>query len=319
MKTLDTKPKVTIVTPVFNEEDSLDTYVTTVKRVLLDHPDYFIRVLFIEDGSHDASWQRIMEINRADSRFSGVRLSRNFGSHVALSAGIDLADGDAVATLACDLQDPPATILEFLEKWRQGNAIVWGHRRTRQDSNWRAWTSNAFRALLRRYAMPKGSLFTTGSFLLMDRIVVDCFRKFREQNRITFALVAWTGFDQAVVHYDRLPRVSGKSGWSFSKMIKTMYDAFIGFSLLPVRIITWAGLTFFLLSILITLYLVLSWGLGHPVPGWHSLMASMSLLFGLVFMMLGILAEYLSRIYSEVVNRPLYFISQRTDAQRRST
>src|SRR5262249_62022069 len=158
------------------------------------------------------------------------RLSRNFGSHVALSAGLMHAEGDAVALLACDLQDPPEVVFDFAARWREGARIVWGKRRTRADKAWRVAASKFFEWLTRRYAMPRGSQFTTGSFLLMDRKVLECFRQFQECNRITFALVAWTGFDQATVEYDRQPRRAGKSSWNWRGMLKAAYDTFLAFS-----------------------------------------------------------------------------------------
>src|SRR5579872_1787412 len=131
--------QVTVVTPVFNEEQSLGTYEERVRATLLDRTDYDVRVLLVDDGSRDQSWPLIQQICRRDSRFQGLRLSRNFGSHAALAAGLHHAAGDVVAILACDLQDPPEVVLEFLEKWRAGGQIVWGRRRTRADSRWRIW------------------------------------------------------------------------------------------------------------------------------------------------------------------------------------
>ena len=153
---------------------------------------------------------------------------------------------------------------------------------------------------------------TTGSFLLADRQVVECFKQFHESNRITFALVAWTGFNQAVVDYDRKQRVAGTSGWSFSKMIKAMYDTFIGFSFLPIRLMTLLGIGTSLLALFLGVYLFFLWLLGNPLLGWSSLMFSLALFFGLQFLLMGIMGEYLYRIYSEVVRRPLYFISDKT-------
>lgn len=309
---------ITILTPVFNEEASLAQYTQQVREVILERPDATtdgldFRVLFIEDGSRDASWAMIQDICKQDGRFRGIRLSRNFGSHMALTAGFDQADTDAACTLACDLQDPPETVLEFAQAWRNGASIVWGKRRTRKDAGWRMATSHVFFELLRRFAMPKGSKFTTGSFLLVDKSVVQCLRRFREQNRITFALVAWTGFDQATVEYDRKERFAGKSGWTFSRMIKTFYDAFISFSAVPVRLITWLGLFVSMSSVFILSYLVFNWLSGTPTPGWSSTMFALTGFFGLQFMVLGIIGEYLQRIHAESLGRPLYFISQATD------
>jgi dolichol-phosphate mannosyltransferase len=265
--------------------------------------------LLIEDGSDDRSWEIIREMCSRNPRFQAIRLSRNFGSHIALSAGFTHADGDAVATLACDLQDPPETILEFLDRWRAGAQIVWGTRRSRQDPSWRVWTSRAFVELLRRYAMPRGSKFTTGSFFLADRKVVECYRQFHEYNRITFALIAWTGFEQCVVEYDRKRRSAGRSSWNFGRMLKTMYDAFIGFSNVPVRLMTLLGIVTSLVAFILVIYVVLCWMTGTRVPGWSSTVATTAFFFGIQFFLMGVTGEYLYRIYSEVTRRPLYFIS----------
>jgi dolichol-phosphate mannosyltransferase len=301
-----------VLTPVYNEEQGLLRYEQRVREVLLDRDDCDFHVLFVEDGSHDRSWQVIQEIARRDGRFQGLRLSRNYGSHVALSAGLAAADADCVATLACDLQDPPEVVLDFVAAWRKGAHIVWGKRRARGDSWWRILTSNVFYAVLKRFAMPRESKFTTGSFLLADRRVVECVRQFGEQNRIVFALVAWTGFEQAVVEYDRARRVTGRSGWPFRRMVKTLYDALVGFSSLPIRVMTVLGCGAFLVTLLLAAYLLYCWGTGRPSPGWTSIMLGNAFFFGVQFLLMGLSGEYLHRIYLEAVKRPLYFISDQT-------
>ena len=305
-------PSVTVITPVFNERENLGSYAERVAATLLNRDDYRFEVLFVDDGSSDGSWQEIDALCNRNKRFAGIRLSRNYGSHIALSAGFAAAHGDVVTTLACDLQDPPEVILDFLAHWRGGAKIVWGRRRTRQDGTWRALASRAFQFLLSRFAMPSGSKFTTGSFLLADKLVVGCFNQFQEHHRITFAIVAWTGFDQAVVDYDRQPRLAGRSKWNFGRMLKTMYDAFIGFSMLPIRIMTFTGLAVFVVAVGILCYLVFAWLVGQPAPGWTSQMFALAFFFGLQFLLMGITGEYLYRIYAEVVRRPLYFIADFT-------
>ena len=307
-------PLISIITPVFNEAESLHAYRESVEKTLLQNPELDLEIIFVDDGSTDGSWSIIEDFCADDHCFQGLRLSRNFGAHAALSAGISYAQGDAVATLAADLQDPPAVILQFLDKWRNGVQIVWGRRRTREDSAWRLLTSALFFRLLRRYAMPRGSKFTTGSFFLIDRRVVDCFLQFPERHRITFALVAWTGFKQDVVLYDRQRRAAGRSGWNLGRMWKAMYDAFIGFSDLPARLMTYAGATTFVLGLSFSVFLILRRWLAEPVPGWTALMVVLLAFFGLQFLMLGLVGEYLYRIYSEVTRRPLYFVSQRLEA-----
>jgi len=302
--------RVTIVTPVYNEEASLEAFRAEVTRLLFSQDNVTYEVLFVDDGSSDRSWSIIERFCKESPNFKGLRLSRNFGAHTALSAGIDHARGDAIATLACDLQDPPETVCSFVEKWMAGAHIVWGHRRSRNEQAWRIWMSNLFFSLIRSYAMPRGSKFTTGSFFLIDRVVADCFRQFREHNRITFALVAWTGFDQDVVLYDRRARQAGTSGWTFGRMIKAMYDTFIGFSNLPPRLFTVTGAVVFLVNIPFTLYLIFNAIFSTPLPGWTGLMVVLLAFFGLAFLMLGMMSEYLHRIYIETTGRPLYFIAR---------
>jgi len=310
------RTSLTIVTPVFNESAGLPAYREAVDRTLFSRSDLDVSILFVDDGSTDASWQLIEQFARDDRRMSGLRLSRNFGAHAALAAGIERAGGAAVATLACDLQDPPETILEFVEQWRTGADIVWGIRRSRGEAAWRIMASGLFFRLIRRYAMPPDSQFTTGSFLLMDRRVVECYRQFNEHSRVTFALVAWTGFDQARVSYDRTSRKTGASGWSFLRMMRTMYDTFIAFSDLPARLITFLGLGVWFTTLLFSVYLIISW-LAHAVlPGWTGIMLALMVFFGLLFLILGVFGQYLHRIYAESTRRPIYFVAKETPPGR---
>jgi glycosyltransferase involved in cell wall biosynthesis len=312
-------PFLVVITPVFNEATVLEVYAAEVKRVLLGRSDIEVRVIFVDDGSTDESWKIIRQLVETDDRFSAVRLSRNFGAHVALAAGFDHVpkDADLIATLACDLQDPPETILEFLKEWRKGASIVWGARRSRLDSHWRRAASRLLEIGLRRYAMPRNSRFQTGSFFLIERVVLDSVRQFREQARVTFALVAWTGFDQSVVAYDRRMRTGGRSGWTFAQMLNTAYDVFIGFSPVPAKVLTAFGFVMLATSIVAVFYLVFTWLVHDVQVGWTGLMATMTLCFGLLFVMIGISFEYLYRIFVETKDRPLYFVSQQVGDVRR--
>ena len=298
-------PLLVVVTPVFNEATLLGIYAAEVKRVLLGRSDVEVRVILVDDGSTDESWEIIRQLVETDDRFSAVRLSRNFGAHVALAAGFDhvAKDADLIATLACDLQDPPETILEFVQEWRKGASIVWGARRSRSDSHWRRAASRMLEIGLRRYAMPRDSRFQTGSFFLIERIVLDSVRQFREQARVTFALVAWTGFDQATVDYDRRMRTGGRSGWTVAQMLNTAYDVFIGFSPIPAKVLTAFGFVMLVTSIVAVFYLVFSWLVQDVQVGWTGLMATMTLCFGLLFVMIGISFEYLYRIFVEAKDR----------------
>jgi glycosyltransferase involved in cell wall biosynthesis len=307
-------PIIQILTPLYNEEECFDIYVEAVERVLLSRLDVEYHCLLVDDGSTDGTWELIQQRCRASPRFRGLRLSRNFGAHAAETAGLDLCDADAVAILPADLQDPPEVILSFVETWRQGADVVFGRRRMREDSRWRVLTSKAFETLLRRFAMPRGSRFATGGFLLMDRKVVECVRQMREANRLIFGLVAWTGFRQAVVEYDRQRRVAGRSAWSVARMVKSMYDGLIGFSETIPRAVTLLGVFFSLVGFIAAFYFLLNAVFFSPLPGWSTIMVILSLFFGIVFMILGTICEYLLRIYVESTRRPLYFIAADTAA-----
>ncbi len=314
--TADHLPLVLVLTPVYNESAGLAAYEEAVRRTLFSRTDCTVRVLFIDDGSADDSWARICALAARDARFTGIRLSRNYGSHIALSAGFaNAGDADAVATLASDLQDPPDTVGAFIDTWKKGADIVWGKRLTRAESPARVLTSRAFESLIRRHAMPRGSRFTTGSFLLVDRRVAACFTRFHEHNRVTFALVAWTGFSEEVVEYHRRQRQTGTSGWTYARMVKTMYDTFIGFSLMPIRVMTIAGTLVSLLTVPLAAYFLYVYVSGRPLPGWTSVMLALTVFFGVQFLMMGVVGEYLYRIYAEVVRRPLYFISATTGGE----
>jgi dolichol-phosphate mannosyltransferase len=312
------RPVLVVVTPVYNESAVLPRYVDEVTRVLLSRPDITVRVLLVDDGSSDGSWSVIDETVRRSNQFAAIRLSRNFGPHTALAAGFDHVgqDADVVATLACDLQDPPETILAFVEEWRAGADIVWGRRRVRAEPRWRQVVSRSLETLLMRFAMPAGSKLQTGSFLLMDALVLDCVRRFKEQGRVTYALVAWTGFNQSVVAYDRKPRLGGRSGWSFGQMVNAVYDVFIGFSPVPAKLLTAFGFTMLLGSLVTVVYLLTTWLVRDVQPGWTGLMATMTLCFGFLFVMLGVSFEYLYRIFIETKDRPLYFIAHRSGDAR---
>ena len=306
-------PVVQILTPLYNEEKCFDIYVEAVEKTLMARTDIEYRCLLVDDGSTDRTWELIQQQCRISPRFRGLRLSRNFGAHTAETAGLDFCDADAFAILPADLQDPPEAIISFVEAWRQGADVVFGRRRMREDPRWRVLTSKTFEALLRRFAMPKGSKFVTGGFLLMDRKVVECVRQMREANRLIFGLVAWTGFRQAVVEYDRQRRAAGRSSWSIGRMVKSMYDGLIGFSGAIPRAVTLLGAVFSAIGFIAALYFLLNSVFFSPLPGWSTIMVIMSLFFGIVFLILGTICEYLLRIYVESTRRPLYFIAADTD------
>lgn len=312
-------PKITLITPCLNEEAALPNYIQAVEDVLLSRKDAEYEVLLIDDGSEDRTWELIKGVCDRSPRYRGVRLSRNFGSHAAATAGFDIAEGAAVAILPVDLQEPPETIIQFVERWRAGAEVVWGKRRSRAESRLRVLVSRIVTRLARQFAMPRGSKAVTGSFLLADRKVVMCLREMREHNRVIFGLVAWTGFSQDVVEYDRAPRIAGRSSWSVSRLLRSLYDTFIGFSDVLPRLITILGLSFVVLGFLSSIALGITFLLAPPKePGFATLVILLTCFFGMTFLVLGVMSEYLSRIYRDVVRRPLYFIASDTAAPQSS-
>ena len=306
------KKLISIVTPVFNESDNLERYVQVVNNSLPDSEEFKFQFILVDDGSYDDSWEKITSLTCMHERISGIRLSRNFGSHIAISAGINHSgDCEALAILACDLQDPPSTILAFLNNWKNGSQIVWGKRRSREDPLWKRVSSYLFFIVVKKFAMPEGSLFCSGSFLLVDRKVIDCYREFNERNRITFALFAWSGFEQSVVEYDRISRKFGSSGWNLRRMIGSMYDVIMGYSHLPITIFLISSIALFSISLLSTIYVCMNWYFGNPVQGWTGIMSLMSFFFSVQFFLMSLVGEYLKRIHTESIERPLYFISSR--------
>lgn len=320
MNSSSNRSLVSIVTPVYNEAEGIARYFAELIAFMNARADTCLfEVILVDDGSTDESWSLIHAQTLADKRFRGLRLSRNFGAHIALTAGIDNAHGDAVVTLACDLQDPLSVVAQFIDRWNDGAEIVWAKRIAREDSAWRSLASNAFTWALRRYAMPKGSKFQTGSFFLIDRKVAEAFGQFGETHRITFALVAWTGFDQDIVEYKRERRQTGQSGWTLRRMVGAMYDAFLGFSSLPVRLVTMMAFAMSLFTGLLTVYVLVAYLTKNVLPGWTGIMLAQTGIASVTFLILSIYGEYLRRIYGESVGRPVYFVSRTANLEKPSS
>jgi glycosyltransferase involved in cell wall biosynthesis len=307
-------PRVDVVSPMFNEGTNFRHFIAEVERKILGFDRVDWQFILVDDGSTDSTWDLIVQQCRASPCFRGIRLSRNFGFHSAVAAGIDMSTGDAVATLAADLQDPPETVVAFAEAWLRGADIVWGWRQSRTEPRWRVAASDTFAGLIRRYAMPRGSKFTTGSFLLIDRKVVTCLKRMPEHTLVTFARVAWTGFRQEIVLFDRGPRHSGRSKFSFGKLLSTSYDTFVAYSSVLPRLVTILGLVFAVVGFCVGTYSVFHWLTTSTLPGWTGLMVTLTIFFSINFLILGTMMEYLLRIYLESTRRPPYFVAHDTDS-----
>jgi dolichol-phosphate mannosyltransferase len=305
------KPLLAIVVPVHNEHDNLEAFHAQVTAVMRELGEYDWEFVFVDDGSRDGSFSVLSMLHERDPRVNALRFPRNFGSHVAIAAGIDRARGDAAVIMAADLQDPPALIRDFVARWRDGYDVVWGARSGRDDGAFRAWAMGRFYTAVRRFAIPTYPKGGTGSFCLITKPVMDAFRQMNERNRLTFGLIAWAGFKETQVPYHRPSRLVGASSWTTSKMVKAAMDTFISFSLFPIRAITYLGLSVSALSFLFGFYVLLNKLLyGTRVMGWSSVMLTVLLLGGVQLVMIGVLGEYLWRILEESRGRPLYIVER---------
>ncbi len=310
---------VELVVPVLNEEDNLPAFYDEVGRVVrekIPHVDW--RAVFVDDGSRDGSWRVLADLARRHDNVRAVRLNRNYGAHLAISAGIQCAEGDAVVVIAADLQDPPAVLVEFVRHWDEGFKVVWGVRAARRREAWhRKAFSRVFHWLVRRHALPTYPSQGTGSFCLIDRTVVLNLRTMREDFRTIFGLISLQGYPAAEVPYVREERARGQSGWSMARLIRTAIDVFTSYSHLPVRLITWIGLLSCALAFGGIAYQLVHYSLYGSLRGWTMLFTAVCFFGGVQTLALGILGEYIWRTFHEVKRRPLWFVEDATfDVER---
>ena len=304
-------PEISVVLPVFNEETGLPETYRRVKAVLagtgLPH-----EIILVNDGSRDGSWQRILELANADRAVKAINLSRNFGHQIAITAGIDASSGTTVVVMDSDLQDPPELIPTLYAKYREGFDVVYAQRRKRDGETWfKRATATAFYRLIRRMTTIEIPL-DTGDFRLMSRRVVEDLKRLQEQSRFVRGLVTWVGYNQAPVFYDRDRRHGGETKYPLSKMVKFALDGITGFSSQPLRLASHAGLFFAAASLALMVALTvykLAGGTGL-IPGWTSLAVAVLFLGGLQLVAIGILGEYIGRIYEETKRRPLYLVRE---------
>src|SRR5436309_3572007 len=305
------RPLLAIVVPVFNERDNLRPFYEAVTAVMRSLRDYDWEFVFVDDGSRDGSFEVMSALRAQDERVLALRFPRNFGSHVAIAAGIDYCRGDAAVVMAADLQDPPALIRDFVERWTGGYDVIWGARTGRDDGAVRSYAMGMFYRLVRRFAIPTYPKGGTGSFCLISRPVIDAFRQYHERNRLTFGLIAWSGFRETYVPYHRPRRLVGSSSWTVRRMLKAAIDTFVSFSFLPIRTISFLGLLVSFLSFVFGFYLVIiKLFFGTRVEGSTSLMVAVLVLGGVQLLMIGVLGEYLWRILDESRARPLYIVER---------
>ena len=306
-------PVLSLVLPVFNEDAVIPELHTRLQqflaRLALD-----TEVVFVDDGSRDRSLELLRQIAAQDSRYRIVSFARNFGHQAAITAGVDHAQGDAVVLMDADLQDPPEVVLEMVAKWRQGYDVVYGKRRSRQgETRLKLLTAKWFYRIFARM-IPIEVPLDTGDFRLMSRRVATVLGGLRETHRFVRGLVAWLGFKQTAVLYDRPVRFAGETKYPFGKMLRFAVDGITSFSIVPLRFATYLGMLISALSIGVAIWAVMARFVFHAaVPGWTTVVVLVSLLAAVQLIMIGILGEYVGRVYEQVKARPLYVVSDRVN------
>jgi len=306
--------RLCVVVPAYNESESLLAFHARLAAVF-DALDLACQVLYVDDGSRDDTYAVMCALRAQDARVATLKLSRNFGKELALTAGLDAADADAVVVIDADLQDPPELIPAFVQHWREGYDVVYGTRSTRAgETRLKKFTSAAFYRIMERLSatpLPRD----TGDFRLMSRRALDALRQLRERQRFMKGLFTWVGFKQLPVAYDRDPRFAGSSKFNYWRLWNFALEGITSFSGAPLKIATYIGLASALLAFGFGLW-VLGKALlfGDPVRGYPSLMLAVLFLGGIQLMALGMIGEYLGRLYLEAKQRPLYLIEESSPA-----
>lgn len=299
---------LSIIVPLYNESAIIPELYKRLSEVARSiHEQY--EIIFINDGSRDDTYTQIKALAANDPNIKFIHFSRNFGHQIAVSAGIDRCTGQAVVIIDGDLQDPPEVIPELHTKYLQGFKVVYAKRRSRQGESWfKKLTAKAFYRILARLTSVNIPL-DTGDFRLMDRELVKYLRQMPEKNKFLRGQIAWLGFNQTFVEFDRQERKAGQTGYPFSKMLRFALDGITAFSDKPLKIATVLGFWVFFIAIGLMVYAFIShFAMGKTMPGWTSLMVSVAFLGAIQLFSLGVIGEYISRINTNVRNRPLYVI-----------
>lgn len=300
--------EISVVVPLYNEAPNIDQL---FKRLLsvLDRLNLTYEIICIDDGSRDNTLTNLIDYHQRYPEIKVIGLSRNFGKEIALTAGLDYARGKAVIPIDGDLQDPPELIGELIAKWREGYDVVYAKRRSRQGESWlKRFTADMFYRVISkmsRVPIPRN----TGDFRLLDQRVVMAVKKIPERTRFMKGLFAWVGYKETAIFYDRPPRYQGQTKWNYWKLWNFAIDGITSFSMLPLKVWSYVGVLLSLFAFFYGLFLIV-WTLvsGVDVPGYPSLMVTVLFLGGIQLISLGVIGEYLGRVYEEVKERPLYLV-----------
>lgn len=311
------RPELSLIIPIFNEEEVLPELHRRLREVMADL-EQSVRsweVVFVNDGSKDRSLSMLKEIAASEARFKVISFSRNFGHQVAITAGIDHAEGDAVVIIDADLQDPPEVVKEMIAKWRTGFDVVYGVRRTRAGETWfKKATAIAFYRILGVMLGGMSIPVDAGDFRLIGRPVVLTLRSLKEKHRFVRGMVTWVGFKQFALLYDREARFAGETKYPLTKMIRFAMDAITSFSIVPLRFATWLGVLAGLLAGVAAVAVIYAKLFLHDtVQGWTTIMIAVALGSSAQLIMIGVLGEYIGRIYEEIKRRPLYVTAEQVN------
>ena len=302
--------KLSLVIPVYYNEMNLHDLYEDISEKILKHIDNY-EIIFVDDGSKDNSYQILEELKEKNSNIVIVKLSRNFGSHAAILAGLNVATGDCVAMKTADLQEPSNIILDMYEKWKNGFNVVLAVREDRDEGIIQKFFSNTYYKIMRKIAIKEMPLGGFDCFLI-DRKVVEVLKLMDEKNSTLMGQILWSGFKTTQIYYTRLRREKGKSRWTFSKKFKLFSDSILAFSFLPIRFMSLLGFVMSVGTIIYMIYIVYSYFVnGINVEGWTAMMLINLFFFGLIFLSLGIIGEYLWRTLDASRNRPTYIIEEK--------
>lgn len=303
--------KISVLIPCYNEEKTLPLLYPELVKLMEGLPDYEWEIMFVNDGSADNTLHILQQLRQQDKRVNYVDLSRNFGKEVAMLAGFDYVTGDCMVIVDADLQDPPALIPEMIKYWEEGYEDVYARRRTRGKESWlRKWLSIKFYKLLQRTSR-FDVLQNVGDFRLLDRRCINALKRMRESERYTKGMFCWIGFNKKEVEFDRGDRVAGHSSWGYKQLFSLAIDGITSFTSAPLRISTFVGFVVSMLAFIYMIYVfvkALIWG--DPVQGYPSMVILILFLGGIQLLSLGIIGEYIGRIYNETKNRPDYIVRE---------
>ena len=307
---------ITLLIPAYNEEDSIMLLYERLKKLMDNIKNYEFEILFVNDGSSDNTLTIIKDLRLLDNRISYINLSRNFGKEVAMIAGLDYAESDAVIILDADLQDPPEIIPEMIKYWEEGYDNIYAKRRSRKGESWmKKFTSHAFYKVLKNVSkIPIQE--DTGDFRLLDRRCVLALRQLRETQRYTKGMFSWIGYNKKEILFDRDSRVAGKTKWNYFRLIDLAIEGITSFTTFPLKVSTYLGI---IISIIAFIYMIIiiakTLVFGEQVAGYPSLMAVILFLGGIQLLFLGVIGEYLGRVFNETKQRPLYFVEEYNNAK----